>query len=150
MGALKDQLKADLTAAIKARDDEAKSNLRMTLGAIGAEEVAGDAKRELSDDEELAVVNREVRKRKDSAEAYRQGGREELALKEEAEANWLSRYLPAPLTESEIAGMVAEEVAKLDEPSMKQMGQVIKAVNARAAGRADGSVIATLVRAALS
>lgn len=150
MGQLKDQLRKDLATAMRAKDEDAKSNIRMTLGAIGTEEVAGDSARELSDAEELAVVQREVRKRKDSAEAYASAGRDELAAQEQAEADWLSRYLPAPLTDDEVAGIVAEEVAAVAGASMKQMGQIIKAVNARVNGRAEGKTVAGLVRAALS
>lgn len=150
MGAVKDKLRAELADAMRAKDEPAKMNIRMMLGAIQTEEVAGDTARQLSDSEEIAVIGKEVRKRRDSAEAYRLGGREELAMAEEAEANWLSRYLPEPLTETEIARIVADEVGKLDSPSMKQMGAVIKAVNARADGRADGKTVATLVRAALA
>ena len=147
---MKDQLRADLAVAMRAKDEAAKMNIRMTLGAIQTEEVAGEVARELSNDEELAVVQREVRKRRDSAEAYASAGRQELADKETAEADWLSRYLPAALTEDELAAIVAEEVAAVEGASMKNMGQIIKAVNARAEGRAEGKTIAALVRSALS
>lgn len=150
MGKLKEQLRKDLATAMRAKDEEAKSNIRMTLGAIGTEEVAGDAARELTDDEELAVVQREVRKRKDSAEAYASAGRTELAEKEQAEATWLSRYLPAALSDEEVQAIVADEVAAVDGASMRQMGQIIKAVNARVSGRAEGKTVAAMVRAALS
>lgn len=150
MGAVKDQLRADLVVAMRAKDEAAKMNIRMTLGAIQTEEVAGDAARELSDAEELAVVQREVRKRRDSAEAYASGGRQELADKEASEAEWLSRYLPAALTDDELATIVAEEVAAVEGASMKNMGQIIKAVNARAEGRAEGKTVAALVRAVLA
>lgn len=150
MAAMKDQLRADLAVAMRAKDEAAKMNIRMTLGAIQTEEVAGEVARELSNDEELAVVQREVRKRRDSAEAYASAGRQELADKETAEADWLSRYLPAALTEDELAAIVAEEVAAVEGASMKNMGQIIKAVNARAEGRAEGKTIAALVRSALS
>jgi uncharacterized protein len=97
------------------------------------------------------VLGREVRKRKESAELYESGNRPELASKELAEVELLSAYLPAPLTEAELDGIVAEEVAALGEDaSMRQMGQVIKAVNARAKGRAEGAVVAAKVRGALA
>ncbi|PIE99387.1 MAG: glutamyl-tRNA amidotransferase [Propionibacterium sp.] len=150
MGKLKDQLRADLAVAMRAKDEAAKTNIRMTLGAIQNEEVAGAVAKELTDAEELAVVQREVRKRRDSAQAYRDGGREELAAKEEAEAQWLSRYLPEPLTEDEVAALVAEEIAKVDNPTMKSMGQIIKAVAARADGRAEGAVVARLTKQSLT
>ncbi|HET7724509.1 MAG TPA: GatB/YqeY domain-containing protein, partial [Propionibacteriaceae bacterium] len=151
MAALKDQLRTDLTTAMKARDTFRTGVLRMVLSAIQTEEVAGASARELSEDEERAVVGREVRKRKESAELYQSGNRPELAEKELTEAELLTTYLPAALTEDELDAMVAEEVAALGEgASMKQMGAVIKAVNARAKGRAEGGVIAAKVKAALA
>ncbi|WP_203567070.1 GatB/YqeY domain-containing protein [Aestuariimicrobium ganziense] len=155
MAALKDRLKTDLVTAMKAKDEAAKSNLRMAIAAIATEEVAGSAARQLSEAEEIAIVTREVNKRKDAAEAYESGGRPELAGKELAEAEYLARYLPEPLTAEELQAIVDEEVALVTEalgekPTMKQMGQVVKAVNARAAGRADGGTIAGLVRRALA
>ncbi len=154
MAELKDRLRADRVAAMKARDELAKNTLGMALAAIQVEEVAGEVARELSDDEVLKVVTREVAKRKDSAEAYAAGNRPELAEKELAEAAVLQAYLPAALTEPELDALVAEEVAAAAAalgaaPTMKQMGLVIKAVNGRAAGRADGATVAAKVRAAL-
>lgn len=155
MSALKDQLKADMIAAMKAHDDLTKGTLRMVLAAITTAEVAGDEARELSDDDVLGVLTREVRSRKDSAQAYTDGGRPELAQKENDEIGVLQRYLPADLTADELAAIVDEEIAAAEaaageKPSMKQMGQIIKAVNQRAAGRADGSQVAALVRGKLS
>ena len=154
MAELKDRLRADRVAAMKARDELAKNTLGMALAAIQVEEVAGEVARELSDDEVLKVVTREVAKRKDSAEAYAAGNRPELAEKELAEAAVLQAYLPAALTEPELDALVAEEVAAAAAalgaaPTMKQMGLIIKAVNGRAAGRADGATVAAKVRAAL-
>ena len=154
MAALKDRLKADLVTAMKARDEAAKSNVRMALTAITNEEVSGKEARELTEAEEITVVTREVNKRKDSAEAYAAGNRPELAAKELAEAEFLQKYLPTPLTADELQAMVDAEVsayadANGEAPTMKQMGQLIKAVNAKAQGRADGGTVAKLVRAAL-
>lgn len=151
MAALKDQLRTDLTTAMKARDTFRTGVLRMVLSAIQTEEVAGASARQLSEDEERAVLGREVRKRKESAELYESGHRPELAARELEEVELLSMYLPAALTEAELDAMVAEEVAAVGEgASMKQMGLVIKAVNARAKGRAEGGVIAAKVKAALA
>ena len=153
MGALKEQLRADLVTAMKARDEAAKSNVRMALAAIMNEEVAGKQARELSDDEELRVITREVNKRKDSAQAYADGGRPELAAKEQAEAEFLAHYLPAQLGDDEVRAIVAARIAELaaagEVPTMKQMGQVMKAVTAEVAGRADGRRVSEIVRAAL-
>ena len=151
MAALKDTLRSDLTTSMKARDTFRTGVLRMVLAAIQTEEVAGTSARELSGEEELAIVGREVRKRKESAELYTAGNRPELAAKELDEVELLSEYLPAGLSEAEIDVIVAEEVAAAGEGvSMKQMGQVIKAVNARTKGRAEGGVIAAKVKAALA
>ncbi len=154
MGSTQQQLKTDLAEALRAKDEFAKSNIRMLMAAITTEQVAGASPRELSDDEELEVVAREQRKRKDSAATYADAGRRDLAEKEAAEAEYMARYLPAPLTGDEVETLVAEEVAELraqgETPSMKHMGPLVKAVNARAAGRAEGKVVAALVRSALN
>lgn len=150
MAELKDQIRADMTAAMKAKDALTLGALRMAMSAIMNEEVAGKSARELTGAEEQVVITREVRKRRESAEVYADAGRAELAEKETAEADILAKYIPTPLTEEEIDAIVAEEVAALPEPSIKAMGQVIKAVNAKAAGRADGSMVAAKVRAALA
>lgn len=150
MAEVKERLRADLVTALRAKDEAAKTNIRLALGALQVEEVAGSSARELTPDEEIAVIQREVRKRREAAEVYSSAGRSELAQKETAEAEWLSRYLPAPLTEDEVRQIVAEEIAKVEGASMKQMGQIVKAVNSRAKGRVEGKTVATLVRAALS
>lgn len=153
MGALTTQLKADLVTAMKAKDEQAKSTIRLALSALHTEEVSGDEAHELTDQQELAVITREVNKRKDAAEAYTSGNRPELAAKELGEADFLSRYLPTPLTTDQVQALVDEEVAKASEggekPTMRQMGQLIKAVTARAEGRSDGRTISGLVKAAL-
>lgn len=154
MGASKERLKADLAAALRARDEHAKTTIRALMAAIATEEVAGDTARELSDDEELKVITREQRKRRESAETYADAGRDDLATKEAAEADFIAAYLPQPLTAEELQVIVDEEVAAVraagEEPSMRNMGSIVKAVNTRAAGRADGGTVAGLVRAALT
>lgn len=155
MAELKDRLKADLVTAMKARDEAAKSTLRMAIAAIGVEEVAGTEARGLSEAEEQAVLTKEVSKRRDSAQAYADGGRPELAEKETSEAKFLGQYLPAPLTEDELDAIVAEEVAAAEQaagepPTMRQMGTIVKAVNARVAGRAQGAQVAAKVKGSLN
>lgn len=154
MGSTKRQLKSDLADALRAKDDFAKSSIRMLMAAITVEEVAGAEPRELSDPEELEVVAREQRKRNDSAATYADAGRPELAEKEAAESEYMARYLPTPLTTVEVQALVQEEVDALrssgETPSMKNMGALVKSVNARAAGRAEGKVVAGLVRSALN
>ena len=155
MSELKDQLQADLVTAMKAHDELTKSTLRMAVAAIKNEQVAGKTARELDDAEVLTLLNREVAKRRDSAEAYTAGNRPELAAKELSEVEVLQRYLPANLTDAELDAIVAEEVAAAASelgaaPTMRQMGLVIKAVNARAAGRAEGATVAAKVKSALA
>ncbi|QCV89024.1 GatB/YqeY domain-containing protein [Acidipropionibacterium jensenii] len=153
MGAVKTQLKSDLVAAMKARDEVAKSTIRMALAAIQSAEVAGEEARQLTDAEETDVLVKQVSSRRDSAAAYRDGGREELAADEEAEIAVLEKYLPKGLSEDEVKAIIDEEVAGAagaQKPTMKLMGPVMKAVQARTKGRFDGKQTSQLVRAALS
>ncbi|HEY0816313.1 MAG TPA: GatB/YqeY domain-containing protein [Pseudonocardia sp.] len=155
MSTLKAQLRADLTAAMKSRDELVKATLRMTLTAIGNAEVAGTQARELSDDEVLKVIAREAKKRAESAEAFAGAGRGELAAQERAEGEVLARYLPTQLSDDELAAIartaVDETAAELGErPGPRQMGQVMRRANAAAAGRADGGRVAAAVKALLT
>lgn len=155
MSDLKQQLRTDLTAAMKARDAVTLGTLRMVLAAITNEEVAGSTARELTDQEVTTVLAREVKKRKESAEAFDGAGRTELAERERAESAVIAAYLPQQLADEEIPALVAESVAAVaastgSAPTMKQMGLVIKDAQARAAGRAEGGKIAAAVRAALA
>jgi hypothetical protein len=154
MAELKARLRADLTTAMKARDTVTTGVLRMTLAAVGTEEVAGTEARELSDDEVLRVLNREVRKRKEAAEAFSGAGRPEQAASEMAEAEVLSHYLPEQLGDDELGAIVDRAVASVtqqsgERPGPRQMGQVMKAANAEIAGRAEGAKVAALVKAKL-
>ena len=144
MGVIKDQLRADLTAAMKARDEFAKSTIRMALGAIQYAEVAGEQARVLSESEEIAVLTKEQRSRTESAETYAAAGRPELASKEAAEAEFLTRYLPQQLSADELVAQAEAELGM--KPTMKQMGAIVRAVNEQVAGRADGKTVAGLVR----
>jgi hypothetical protein len=155
MAELKARLRADLTTAMKARDTFTTGVLRMALAAVGVEEVAGSAARELSDDEVLRVLGREVRKRKEAAEAFDGAGRAEQAKSELAEADVLSAYLPSQLDETSLVAIVDKAVAAVTEqtgaqPGQRQMGLVMKAVNAEVAGRAEGARVAALVKARLA
>ncbi|MDR0783214.1 MAG: GatB/YqeY domain-containing protein [Propionibacteriaceae bacterium] len=150
MAELKDQLRADLTSAMKAKDPFTTGVLRMAIAAIANEAVAGDTARELSTDEEQVVITREVRKRRDSAEAYIAGNRPELAEREEREAVLLGSYLPTPPTEAELDQIVTEEINAVEGATLKEMGRIIKAVNTRTHGLANGGVVAAKVKAALS
>ena len=151
MAELKARLQSDLTAAMKARDRLRTATLRMVLSAIRNEEVSGKQSRELADDEVLKVLAKESRKRNEAAEIYTQNGRGELAANEHAEARVIDEYLPAPLSEAELAEVVDTAMAQVAEqlgerPGMKQMGLVMKAATALAAGKADGARLSAAVK----
>ncbi|WP_433505319.1 GatB/YqeY domain-containing protein [Pseudonocardia halophobica] len=155
MSTLKEQLRKDLTAAMKARDELVKGTLRMTLTAIGNAEVAGEAHRELSDDEVLGVIRKEAKKRAESAEAFSAAGREELATQEKAEGEVLARYLPQQLGDDELAALAQQAVADVEaetgeKPGPRQMGQVMKKAQAAAQGRADGKRLSAVVKSLLT
>lgn len=154
MAQLKARLQGDLTAAMKDRDKTKTATLRMALAALTTEEVAGDAARELTDAEVEKVLTREVKKRKEAADAFRGAGRAEQADLELAEAAVLADYLPKQLDDTELSALVdaaiAEVTATLGEaPGPRQMGQVMKAATAKAAGRADGGRISAAVKSRL-
>ena len=152
MGELKDRLRADLTDAMKSRDELATSTLRMVRAAITNAEVAGDEAVELTDDQIVDVLRSEAKKRAESAEVYSGAGRSELADKERAELAVIERYLPAAMGDDELRAVVDEEVARAAAAGTtgpKAMGVVIKAVRERVGANADGARIATAVKAAL-
>jgi uncharacterized protein YqeY len=151
---LKARLRADLTTAMKNRDNTTVATLRMALAAISTEEVSGDAAHELSDEQVQKVLAREMRKRKEAAEAFAGAGRPEQAAAERAEADVLAGYLPQQLEDAELNELVAQALAEVTEqlgekPGMRQMGQVMKAANAKIAGRAEGARVAAAVKAAI-
>ncbi|MGV9301269.1 MULTISPECIES: GatB/YqeY domain-containing protein [Amycolatopsis] len=150
MTTLKATLHDDLTTAIKARDQLRSATLRLTLSAIGYEETAGDSARELSDDEVLKIITREVKKRRDAAEAFEKAGRAESAERERAEAEVLTGYLPAQLSDDELRGLVTEAVTETGASGMAGMGAVMKAVQPKVAGRAEGSRVAAEVKRQLA
>ena len=150
MAALKDRLRGDLTHAMKARDEVRTRTLRMALTSITREEVAGQSARELTDDEVISVLTREAKRRREAAEAFAAAGRGEQAAAERAEGVILDGYLPAQLSDEEIASMVAAVIDETGASGMAVMGQVMKAVTPRIAGRADGARVAAEVRRRLS
>ena len=150
---LKEQLRADLTAAIKGRDEVVSSTLRMALAAITNEEVAGKVARELSDAEVLGVLTKEAKKRREAATAYDDASRPDLADKERAEGEVLARYLPQPLTDDELAALVDQAIADAaanGATGPSAMGEVMKAVQPQIAGRADGAAVSAMVRSRLA
>ena len=150
MGELKDRLHDDLTTSMKARDELRTATLRMVLTAIGMEEVAGKAARTLTADEELKVLGREAKKRREAAEAFRAGGALDRAQREVDEEAVLTTYLPAQLSDEALTSLVAQAVAETGASGPQAMGAVMKAVAPLVAGRAEGGRVAAAVRAALA
>jgi uncharacterized protein YqeY len=150
MAALKDRLRSDLTAAMKARDEVRTRTLRMALTSLAQAEVAGSSARELSDDEVITVLTKEAKRRREAAEAFAAAGRDEQAAAERAEGAVLDTYLPAQLSDEEIAAMVAAAIDETGASGMGAMGQVMRVVTPRVAGRADGARVAAEVRRRLA
>lgn len=146
---LKSKLHDDLNAAIRERDELRSATLRLTLAAITKEEVAGKEKRELSDDEVLKVITKEAKKRREAADAFAQGGRPEQAEREKAEGELLATYLPKQLSDDELATIVAQAVEEAKAGGAegpRAMGAVMKIVNPKVAGQADGGRVAAIVK----
>jgi uncharacterized protein YqeY len=147
---LKERLRADLNAAMRARDQVRMRTLRMALSSITNEEVAGASARQLSDEEVMKVLTREARKRREAAEAFGAAGRAEQAAAERAEGEVLAGYLPAQLSDDELSALVAAAIAETGASGMAGMGQVMKTLTPQIAGRADGARVAAEVRRRLS
>ena len=146
MADLKERLRADLTAAMKSRDELTTATLRMVLAAVSAEEVAGKEARELTDVEVQSVLRREAKKRREAAEAFAGAGRAEQADRERAEGDVVAAYLPAQLEDADLAGIVADVIARTGASGMQDMGRVMGAAQGAVAGRAEGSRVAAEVR----
>ena len=151
MSDLKDRLRTDLTASIKAREALRSSTLRMVLSAVTNAEVAGKEARVLSDEDVLGVLMSESKKRREAAEAFEGAGRTEQAAKERAEAEVIAGYLPEQLSEEEITALVSATIDELGvrDDGMRAMGRVMGALQPKTKGRADGGVVAATVRAQL-
>jgi uncharacterized protein len=150
MAELKDRLRSDLTSSMRGRDELRTATIRMVLTAVTNAEVAGAEARQLSDDEVLAVLTKEAKKRREAAEAYRSAGRADRAEREEAEAGVIAEYLPTPLTEDELADLVEAALAATGASSPRDMGAVMKRLAPQVAGRADGRRVAAVVKSRLS
>ena len=147
---LKEKLQADLTDAIRSRNEVVSGTVRMLLAAITNEEVAGKAAKVLSDAEIITVLSREAKKRREAVEAYTQAKRDDLASKERAEAAVIANYLPAQLTEDEIKKLIQEAINETGASGPAGMGLVMKVLQPKIAGKADGGVVSGLVKAALA
>jgi uncharacterized protein YqeY len=150
MSTLKEQLQADLTTAMRERDQVRAGSLRMALTAVTTEEVAGKEHRELSDDDVLKVLTKEAKKRREAATAYTGAGRGELAAREEAELAILEAYLPRQLSDDELEAVVRDAVTASGAVGMPQMGLAMKAANTAVAGRAEGGRVASVVKRVLA
>lgn len=150
---LKARLRSDLTEAIRSRDEVRSATLRMALTAVRSEEVAGTTARTLSDDDVVAVLGREAKKRREAVTAYTGAGRPELAERESAELAVIEGYLPAQLSDEEVSAIVADAVAAVRADGGSgpaAMGRVMKAVQPRTKGLADGARVAAEVRRQLA
>ena len=150
MAELKDRIRADLTASMKGRDQVRTRTLRMVLTEISKEEVSGTSSRELDDAEIQRLLTREAKRRREAAEAFRDAGRTDQATAELAEGEVLAEYLPAQLDDAELTGLVAAAVAETGASGPGAMGQVMKVVTPKVAGRAEGARVAAEVRRQLA
>ena len=146
---LKERLKSDLTEAIRARDEVRAGTIRMALTSITNEEVAGKEARILTDAEIITVLSREAKKRREAAEAYDSAGSKERGDRERAEGLVIAEYLPSQLSESELQEMIKAAIVETGASGPSGMGQVMKALSPKIAGRADGSKVSAAVKAAL-
>jgi len=147
---LKDQLRTDLTAAMKARDETRTRTLRMALTSITTEEVSGNQAHDLTDEEITKILAREAKRRREAATAFADAGRDDQARAERAEEEVLAGYLPAQLSDDELAALVTAAIAETGAAGPAGIGQVMKAVTPQIAGRADGSRVAAMVRSRLA
>ena len=147
---LKEKLQADLTDAIRSRNEVVSGTVRMLLAAITNEEVAGKAAKVLTDAEIITVLSREAKKRREAVEAYTQAKRDDLASKEKAEAAVIANYLPEQLSEDEIKKLIADAIAETGAKGPAGMGLVMKVLQPKITGKADGGVVSGLVKAALA
>jgi uncharacterized protein YqeY len=146
MSTLKDRLESDLHTAMKSRDELVTSTLRMAITAVRNAEVEGKQARQLDDAEVLAVLTRETKKRREAATAFADAGRAEQAERERAEEGVLLGYLPAQLSDEELADLVTQALAGVGASGKAAMGQAMKAAQAAVAGRAEGGRVAAEVR----
>ena len=145
---LRERLQDDTTAAMRSGDALRRDTLRMVQNAVYNIEKA--KKITLTDDDILAVITRETKTRRESVEAFRKGGREDLAAKEEAEIAILAEYLPEPLTEDDVRALVDQGIAETGATSARDLGKVMGWLSPRVRGRADGKVVSGLVAQALA
>ena len=147
---IKETLQKDLTEAIRGRNEITSGTIRMVLTAITNEEVAGKEARVLSDEEVITVLSREAKKRREAAEAFENAGRADKSALEKSEGEVIAKYLPAQLSEADIAAIIAQAIASTGAQGPGDMGKVMGAVKPKIAGKADGGLVSALVKAALN
>lgn len=147
---LKSQIQTDITAHMKAGRTFERDTLRLVLGAIQSAEKSGKTPKDFNDAEVEAFIGKQIKTRRDSASIYAEAGAADRADKETAEADLLSTYLPEPLTENDVHAIVAKVMAGFENPTRKDMGSIMKAVNAEVKGRFDGKAISQMVASNLS
>lgn len=150
MNELKERIRTDINAAMRARDQVRLRALRMALTSIQNEEVSGKSAKELSDDDVIKILTRETKKRREAAEAFESAGRADKAADERAEGEVLAEYLPAQLTDEDLTALVAAAIAETGAEAMSGMGKVMKIVTPQTAGRADGGRVAAEVKRQLA
>ena len=147
---LKEKLQYDLTEAIRSRNELVSGTIRMVLTAITNEEVAGKEAKVLSEDEVIAVLSREAKKRREAAEAFADAGRADKAELEKSEGEVITSYLPAQLSDDELAALVSDAIAKSGAAGPQDMGKVMGILKPQIAGKADGGKVSAAVKAALN
>jgi uncharacterized protein YqeY len=147
---LKETLKSDLTEAIRSSNKVVSGTIRMVLTAITNEEVSGKEARVLSDEEIITVLSREAKKRREAAEEFAKAGRTDRAAEEKAEGEVIAKYLPAQLSEDDIKKLIADAVTSTGAAGPADMGKVMGAIKPKIAGKADGALVSSLVKAALA
>jgi uncharacterized protein YqeY len=147
---LKEKLQSDLTDAIRSKDGVKSGTIRMLLAAITNEEVAGKSAKVLSDAEVVTVLSREAKKRREAVEAYTNAKRDDLANKEKEESAVIALYLPEQLSEADIKKLIMDAIAETNASGPSGMGLVMKVLQPKIAGKADGGLVSKLVKAALS
>ena len=147
---LKEILRSDLTEAIRSRDELKSGTIRMVLTSITNEEVSGKTARTLTEPEIITVLSREAKKRREAAEAFADGGRPDRATREKLEGEFITTYLPVQLSQDEINAMIAQAIAESGAVGPAGMGLVMKIISPEIAGKADGGLVSTLVKEALT
>jgi len=147
---LKERLQGDLTEAIRSRDELRSGTIRMVLTAITNEEVSGKSARVLTDAEIITVLSRESKKRREAADAFRDAGHTDRSERETSEGKAITEYLPEQLSEDDVKKIIADAIAETGASGPAGMGVVMKAIQPKVAGKADGGLVSGLVKAALT